>query len=70
VVRYGRSRLIGALYLENERVVVVLNTVSSAADLGELKTIREEHVEPEADIWVFPRDQVTVQRLEERRSAR
>lgn len=50
---------IGELYLENERVVILLNNiVSNMADLGPLRSVRYKHVEPEADVWVFPRESV------------
>ncbi len=58
VVRLKRGWIIGLLFMENERVVVILNDIRSAADLGPLKPIRREHIDPEANVWVLPRDQV------------
>ncbi len=48
----------GFLYMKNERVVVLLNNVVSTADLGPLKSVRRNHVDPEAYIRVFPAAQV------------
>ena len=50
---------VGLLYLENERVVILLNNLIENADLGPIKSIRIEHIEPEASITIIPRDQVT-----------
>jgi hypothetical protein len=51
-------RYIGIDYLDNERVLVLLNNIVDRADLGPLQTVRHNHVEPEADILVIPREQV------------
>jgi hypothetical protein len=46
------------LYFENEHSVVLLNNVTEEADLGPLKSIRRRHIEPEADVSIFPRKEV------------
>ena len=54
-VRVGNSFYIGHLYMKNERVLVLVNNLSSAADLDrKWKKMRYDHVEPEADIRVLP----------------
>jgi hypothetical protein len=60
-------RVFGALFFENERVVVVLNGVRGSANLGPLQPVVRKHIEPEADyIWIFPRKEVDrIQILEE-----
>ena len=55
----GRWSSIGLLYLENKRVVILLNHLVEKADLGPIKYVRNEHVEPEASIIIIPRNQVT-----------
>jgi hypothetical protein len=57
-VTSGRRIAYGYLYIVNDRVVVLLNNVSSKADLGPLRTKRTQHVEPEADVRIFPRSAV------------
>jgi hypothetical protein len=52
-------RSVGLLYLENERVIVLLNNLVEKADLGPIRYIRDEHIEPEASITIIPRAQVT-----------
>lgn len=54
---------VGYLYMKNERVVVLINNVSSEADLGPLKPVRRKHVDPEANIRVFPAISVTSVRI-------
>lgn len=62
----GKSSYIGFLYMQNERVVVLLNNLVADADLGPLQSIRRKHIEPEADILILPRRQVnTIKILEE-----
>jgi hypothetical protein len=53
-----RWHSIGLLYLENERVVVLLNHLMKKADLGPIKYVRNEHIEPEASITIIPRSQI------------
>ena len=51
----GNSSHVGGLYMKNERVLVLVNSLCSAADLDrKWKKIRYDHVEPEADIRVLP----------------
>jgi hypothetical protein len=51
----GNSFYIGCLYMKNERVLVLVNNLCSAADLNrKWKKMRYDHVEPEADIRVLP----------------
>lgn len=59
MIRTGREEHLGFLFLENERVVVIINNAREAAELGPLKSFRTQHCEPEADIKVFPRGMVT-----------
>lgn len=54
----GKSWWIGALFFQNQKVVVLINNVNCQADLGPLKKVRVRHVEPEADILILPRDQI------------
>jgi hypothetical protein len=48
----------GFLYLKTKNIVVILNAVVNKAYLGPLKNIRYEHIEPEADIHIFPRKMI------------
>lgn len=59
---------IGYLYMENERVVVLLNGLVEGAELGPLQVLRDKYIEPEADlILILPRSHVKeIQILEER----
>ena len=59
----GKEEHLGLLYLRNDRVIVMINNVRDAADLGPLKSFRSQHCEPEADIKVFPRELVNEMRL-------
>ena len=54
----GHTLYWGVLYMENERVVVLLNNLAEKADLGPLQDIRRDHIEPEADIVILPRGKV------------
>ncbi len=54
----GQFKHIGYLYMENERVIVLLNNIVEKADLGPLQSIRNVHIEPEADILILPRGQI------------
>lgn len=57
-VAVGRHQRMGFLYMQNDRVVVLLNDLVERTDLGPLQSIRHHHIEPEADIWICPRAQV------------
>jgi hypothetical protein len=49
----------GFLYMEDSRFVVLLNNLAiEKADLGPLRSIRHDHIDPEADILILPRGQV------------
>ena len=48
----------GFLYLQTDRIVVLLGTVTASADLGPLKTCRTHHIEPECSVFVYPRTAV------------
>ena len=62
----GRTSYCGVLYMENERVVVLLNNLAEKAYLGPLQDIRRDHIEPEADIVILPRGKVdAIEILEE-----
>ena len=65
VVLDNKSVYYGFLYMQNERIVVLLNNLVDNAELGPLQNIRREHIEPEADILILPRRQVnTIKILE------
>ena len=67
-IHMGRIQVLGSLYLENEKVVVVLNMVRGGADLGPIAPVRKKHIEPEADIWILPRnlvDRIEILEVEE-----
>ncbi len=51
--------MIGMLFMKNERVIVLLNNISDAAELGPFVPVRDEQVDPEADLYVIPADRVT-----------
>lgn len=55
LVKAGKVDYFGFLFIENDRVVVLLNNLRDRADLGPLKHVRDEHILPEADIFVLPR---------------
>ncbi len=61
-VRTSSEVIIGMIYLATPRQFVLVNHLSSGADLGPLRTIRREHIEPEAFIQVIPR--VVVQHIQ------
>jgi len=46
---------VGALFLLDTRYVVLLNSMSSEADLGPLKALKTVHVEPECHVHILPR---------------
>jgi hypothetical protein len=50
-----KSKYIGSLYLNNKRIVVILNNIRSDAHLGQLERVRYKHIVPEASIVIFPR---------------
>ena len=50
----GNLECCGYLYMNNERVTVVINNICEDTYLGPLKNKREKHIEPEADIMIFP----------------
>ncbi len=54
----GKSEYMGFLYMRNEHVVVLLNNLVEKADLGPLRSIRHDYVEPKADILIFPYQRV------------
>jgi hypothetical protein len=58
IVHSGKVHHTGFLFMENERVVILLNNIVAGAELGLLQNIRYEHIEPEADIFILPRSQV------------
>ncbi len=58
-VHHSGGLSVGLLYIENERVVVLLNNLVEKADLGSIRFIRDEHIEPEASIIIIPRSQIT-----------
>lgn len=56
----GRNaRVTGLFFAKTKRFVVLLNNVRQKAQLGRLQRTRYEHIEPEADIHIFPRTAVT-----------
>ncbi len=57
-IRTHDSLRLGYLYIDNERIVVLLNTLQEGADLGPLKPVREHHILPEANITVIPRKDI------------
>lgn len=52
-------RVFGMLFMRNERVVVLLNNLCTDADLGPLSSLRDRQIDPEADLYVIPANQVT-----------
>lgn len=57
--KFDKFKSIGLLYLENERFVILLNNLIKNTDLGPIKSISNDYVEPEASIMIIPHDQVT-----------
>jgi hypothetical protein len=55
VVTDGRKTYVGFLLFKTSKFVVLLNNVLKATDVGPLRRIRKEQVEPECDIVVLPR---------------
>jgi len=53
-----KFKSIGFLYFKNDRVVILLNDLTNKANLGPIKDICNNYVEPEASIMIIPRDQV------------
>ena len=58
LVLAGSLTHIGFLYMQNDRVVILLNNLAEKADLGPLRRTKHNHIEPEADILILPRRQV------------
>jgi hypothetical protein len=55
----GRSaEVMGFLFAKTKTRVILLNHLRNGAQLGRLQNIRRHHVEPEAEILVFPLDAV------------
>ena len=65
VVIDGQFKHVGFLYMKNERVIVLLNNIVEKADLGPLQSIRNVHIEPEADILILPRGQIEMIKIVE-----
>lgn len=57
-IRINNSLRADFLYMDNDRVVVLLNNLRQDADLGPLEPVRKRHILPEADILVIPRKDV------------
>jgi len=52
----GRQfKFLGILFAKTKEHLIVLNNVVGGANLGRLKKLRKEHLNPEADIYIFPR---------------
>jgi len=55
----GRQfKVLGSLFATTRQHVIVLNNVVEGAELGKLKKRRVEHLNPEADIYIFPRNTI------------
>lgn len=57
-IQIGSSSMCLMLYFETPDLLVCLNNVSGAADLGPLINIKSRHVLPEALICVIPKAKV------------
>ena len=66
VVLGNKSVYTGFLYMQNERVVILVNNLVDNAELGPLQNIRRKHIEPEADILILPRRQVNTIKIVEK----
>lgn len=49
-----RAKVIGFLFAITGNHMILLNNIRERADIGSLKKIRWHHINPEADITVFP----------------
>ena len=54
VVRRGSRSTVGLLYFQTDDYVVLLNNVAGDAELGPLRSRRNIHLEPEANITIIP----------------
>jgi hypothetical protein len=45
---------VGALFMETTTHIVLLNNVREGLDLGPVRPVRAQHMDPEADVWVIP----------------
>jgi hypothetical protein len=55
VVNVGEMEHIGLLLFETTEFIVLINNVVTGADVGPLRPIRTEQIEPECDVLVLPR---------------
>jgi hypothetical protein len=70
VVKKGRTVTAGLLYFQTASYVVLLNNMATKADLGPLRSRRDIHLEPEANITIIPKDSETkVELIEASRGA-
>ena len=53
IVLCGKVLHSGIFYFETDKFIVLLNNASIEADLGPLKSIKEQHIEPELEILVL-----------------
>ncbi len=58
IVRTRRGWVAGMLYFQTRRHVILVNHISDRTDLGPLRRLRREHLEPEATVHVIPREDV------------
>jgi hypothetical protein len=58
VVRGKDFSTVGYLFMETPGHVVLLNNVREGLDLGPVKPVRTEHVDPEVYVRVIPKSMV------------
>lgn len=70
-LKVGNVRYVGCLLFQSREFIVLLNNMGKGTDVGPLRPIRDEHIEPECDVLVLPRSPgMTVERLERKVRAR
>jgi hypothetical protein len=55
MVKDGGTQHAGALLFETSDFIVLLNNMIDTTDVGPLRLVRSEHIEPECDVLVLPR---------------
>jgi hypothetical protein len=55
VVKAGEVMHTGFLLFKTSEFIVLINNMTKGTDVGPLRPIRKEQIEPECDVFVLPR---------------
>lgn len=56
-------KVLGCMFAETKEHLIVLNNVVEGSDLGRLKKLRKQQLNPEADIYIFPLKAIVDKRI-------